>query len=83
MVQADPIKPTSKAPVTKRLKPECDEVLSSLAFKLNLRRYIVEDAAGGAVISLVGADFPSGVLQSVIITTPPAGAYTRPLLCST
>ena len=38
-VQVDPVKPTLKAPGTKRLKLEYDEVLSSFAFKSNLRRY--------------------------------------------
>jgi hypothetical protein len=37
-VQVDPIKPKVKAPGTKRLKPKCDEPLSSFAFKFNLRR---------------------------------------------
>ena len=35
----DPIKPTLKAPGTKRLKLKDDELLSSFAFKFNLRRY--------------------------------------------
>ena len=38
-VQVDPIKPTLKAPGTKRLKLKHDKVLSSFAFKFNLRRY--------------------------------------------
>jgi len=38
-VQVDPIKPTLKAPGTKRLKLECDELLSKFAFRFNLRRY--------------------------------------------
>jgi len=38
-VQVDPIKPTLKAPGTKRLKPQYDELLSSFAFKFNLRRF--------------------------------------------
>jgi len=37
-VQVDPIKPTLKAPGSKRLNPE--EMLSNLAFKFNLRRCI-------------------------------------------
>jgi hypothetical protein len=39
-VQIDPIKPTLKAPGTKRLKLQCDELLSDFAFDFNLRRYI-------------------------------------------
>ena len=38
-MQVDPIKPTLKAPGTKRLKMKHDEPLSNFAFKLNLRRY--------------------------------------------
>jgi TPR repeat protein len=38
-VQVDPIKPTLKAPGTKRLKPKYDQPLSSIAFNFNLRRY--------------------------------------------
>jgi len=38
-VQLDPIKSTLKPPVTNRLKLEYDELLSSFAFKLKLRRY--------------------------------------------
>jgi hypothetical protein len=40
-VQADPNKPTLKAPGTRRLKLEFDELLSSFGFKFNLRRYIM------------------------------------------
>jgi len=38
-VQVDPIKPTLKAPGTKRLTQKCDESLSNFAFNFNLRRY--------------------------------------------
>jgi hypothetical protein len=38
-VQVAPIKPTLKAPGTKRLKLDYDAPLSSVAFKFNLRRY--------------------------------------------
>jgi len=37
-VQADPIKPSSKAPGTKRRKLKYDKLLSNFAFKFNLRR---------------------------------------------
>jgi len=40
-VQVDPIKPKLKPPGTKRLKLTCDILLSTSAFRLNLRRYIV------------------------------------------
>jgi len=38
-VQVDPIKPTLKAPGTKRLKPEYDELLSMFGYNFNLRSY--------------------------------------------
>ena len=38
-MQVDPIKPTLKAPGTKRLKLKYDEPLSNVALKVNLRRY--------------------------------------------
>ena len=39
MVQGDPIRPTLKAPGTKRLRLKSDEPLSNFAFKFELRRY--------------------------------------------
>jgi len=42
-VQVDAIKPTLKAPGTKRLKLRCDVLLSTSAFKFKLRRYTMED----------------------------------------
>ena len=42
MVQVDPIKPTSKASGSERLRLKCDEPLSKIAFKFNLRRYNLE-----------------------------------------
>jgi len=38
-VQVDPIKPVLKAPASKLLKLEDEEMLSNLAFKFSLRRY--------------------------------------------
>jgi hypothetical protein len=38
-VQVDPFKLMLKPPGTKRLKLNCDELLSTSAFKLKLRRY--------------------------------------------
>ena len=40
-MQVDPIKPTLKAPRTKRLKLNYNELLSNVAFNVNLRRYIL------------------------------------------
>jgi hypothetical protein len=45
-VQVDPIKPKLKPPGTKRLKLRIDMLLSTSAFKSNLRRYI-KDALPG------------------------------------
>ena len=38
-MQVDPIKPKLKPPGTKRLKLQCDIMLSTSAFKFNLRLY--------------------------------------------
>jgi len=38
-VQVNPIKPKFKPPGNKRLKLKCDTLLSTSAFKFNLRRY--------------------------------------------
>jgi hypothetical protein len=38
-VQLEPMKPKLKPPGTKRLKPNFDVLLSTSAFKFNLRRY--------------------------------------------
>ena len=38
-MQVDPIKPTLKAPGSKRLKLKYDELLSSFGFNFNLRHY--------------------------------------------
>jgi len=67
-VQVDPIKPKLKGPGTKRLKLTCDEPLSNVAFKLNLRHYVTVGAnltgiapahfgGGGSLITLTGVGF--------------------------
>ena len=38
-MQVDSIKPKLKPPGTKRLKLKCDTMVSTAAFKFNLRRY--------------------------------------------
>ena len=48
VVQAEPIKPTLKAPGTERLKLKCDELLSNFTFKFNLRRYNEDRLEAGA-----------------------------------
>ena len=45
-MQVDPIKPTLKTPGTKRLKLEYGGLLSSVAFRFNVRRYKL--VAGGS-----------------------------------
>jgi hypothetical protein len=69
-VQVDPIKLTSKAPGTKRLKRTSDELLSNFAFNFNLRRY---NTVNYAVLALNKFGFGMVFL---------AGAYTRPLFSS-
>jgi hypothetical protein len=81
-VQVDPIKPTLKAPGTKRLKLEYDELLSMFGFKFDLRRYTKESgerrrlaitSAGSS-----GAPAPDAALRPLIRSSGAvAGAYTR------
>ena len=47
MVQVDPIKPTLKAPGSKRLKLEDEKLLSNVAFNFNLRRYLSDPSTHG------------------------------------
>jgi len=75
------MKPKLKPPGAKRLKLKCDVLLSTSAFKCNLRRYNVvgvnHAATGNAHYSNVAVFAPSRNLGLV------AGAYTRPLFSST
>jgi hypothetical protein len=48
-VQVDPIKPTLKAPGIQPLKLKYVKLLSNVAFKFNLRRFIMADAQGREV----------------------------------
>jgi hypothetical protein len=50
-VQVDPIKPKLRPPGTKLLKLKCDILLSTSAFRFNLRRYRVGSGAGSAAQS--------------------------------
>ena len=54
-VQVDPIKPTLKPTGNKRLKLKCDTLLSTSAFKSNLRRYTL-----AAVVRQAAACLSSG-----------------------
>jgi len=49
------MKPTLKAPGTKRLKLQYDGLLSMFPFKFNLRRYTTEEAAAQAYNKYVEA----------------------------
>jgi len=71
-VHVDPIKPTLKAPGTKSLKLNCI-LLSSFAFKFNLRRY--ETVALAAQLAHLD--------MAAVGAGNTAGAYTRPLFSST
>jgi len=72
--QIDPIKTTLKAPGIKRLKLECDKLLSSFAFKYNFCRYNMVPARELTKPS-ERAEFMEDVRE--------AGAYTRSLFSST
>jgi hypothetical protein len=82
VVQVDPINPKLKPPGTKRLKLKCNTLLSTFAFKFNLRRfnqarkYVLlkkEARRKGIPLSMLQANMKG--LQ--------AGAYTRSPLRST
>jgi hypothetical protein len=49
-VQVDPFNTTLKAPVSKSLKLKHDNLLSNVAFKLNLRRYIAVCLVGVQIL---------------------------------
>jgi len=76
-VQVDPLKHTLKAPGTKRLKLNCDQVPSSVAFKFNLRRYIL------VYVILVITCAEITIVLCYFQLCSEAGPYTRPLLSST
>ena len=95
-MQVDPITSTLKAPGTKRLKPAYDELLSSFAFKSNLRRYNLAGNRVGrfdlgckeAATAAAAAVASAARLRVHGVTTKEvrrsaAGAYTHPLLSST
>jgi hypothetical protein len=65
--------PKLKAPGTKHLKLEFDELLSSFAFKFSLRRYMMVRALRRQFV-------PE---EHFAVQEVEAGAYTPPLLSST
>ena len=60
-MQVDPIKPTLKQTGTKHLKVKCDKLLSSFAFKFNLRRY-TEEASAASELARCDAARGDGLL---------------------
>jgi hypothetical protein len=74
-VQINPIKPTLKAPGTERLIPKYDTPLSRVAFKFNLRRFILEALLPLIAAAAAAAEGGAGGAE--------AGAYPRPLFGST
>ena len=73
-MQVDLMKPTLKAPRTKRLKLKYDEPISNFAFKFNLRRYT--EVVMGYTFLAAGTSVPD-LISSV------AGAHIPPLFSST
>ena len=53
-VQVDPMKPTLKAPVSKRLTLKHDGLLSSFAFNFSLRCYMLATAGETALMPVAG-----------------------------
>jgi len=74
VAQVDPMKPNMKPPRTKRLILKCDVVLSTSAFKFNLRRY------NWASYEWVRHRQPQVTLQAGDYVV---GAHTRSLFSST
>jgi hypothetical protein len=64
-----------------RLKPNCDELVSSIAFKFNFHRHskVADHWPGAAVAPQAASKGP----KAAPVTEEEAGAYTRPLPSST
>jgi hypothetical protein len=93
-VQVDPIKPKLKPPIIMKLN--CHVLLSTSAFKFNLRRYTTGEESEGARDGDAVAPQPAwggmtpGDARAAtlryrrdVVAAMPAGAYTRPLFSST
>ena len=73
----DPVKPMLKPPGTKRLKLKCDVLLSSFAFKINLRRSIkahLPSAAAGTQILMCG---PPMMMEKAVKPALESLGYTK------
>ena len=64
-MQVDSIKPKLKPPGSERLKLECDTLLSTFAFKFNLRRYgtVTDNKDGTYLISYTAKVSGENTLQ--------------------
>jgi len=70
--QVDPIKPTLKAPGTKRLTLKCDDPLSSFGFNVNLRRYNKAAAQGHTTAQVnIALLFTKGRASSFLLCSNP------------
>jgi hypothetical protein len=84
-VQVDPIKPKLKPPGSKRLKQNGDVLLSTSAFKFNLRRHTVVVVNTNYWAQKFGdtdtEEFYTGYQRDLtgLVTMIQAEAYTRPL----
>ena len=66
-MQVDPVTPKLTPPGTKRLKLRCDILVSTSAFKFDVRRYMKAAAAATA------ADLRSAELRSAPLAQPAVG----------
>ena len=69
-MQADPIKPALKAPEIKRLKLNCDDPISNLAFKFNLRRFNEDTGAPMALKPMFDGAFLSMKIGGLDFSNP-------------
>jgi hypothetical protein len=67
-VQVDPIEPTLKPPGTKHLKLKCDILLSTFAFKFNVRRYDMELIAFRARAAVLAQDLACTAAMTMALT---------------
>ena len=75
-MQVHPIKPTLKAPGANRLILTYDELVSSYAFKFNLRRYNKALTSDGATPLFAAAQNGHADVVERLLAAPGAGAYS-------